>query len=90
MPNHVHVLLTPVTPFELRDVLKSIKGYTARRINVLLGRKGAVWQRDSYDHIVRDMNQLESFQRYIRGNPRKAGLRIGEYRLFEAEYVDRW
>jgi hypothetical protein len=46
MANHVHVLLLPlVAPSRL---LKSLKGYTAREANRLLGRTGEpFWQRES-------------------------------------------
>ena len=67
--------------------MQSIKSFTANEINVVLGSPGrAVWQKHSYDHIVRDQEQLWAFQRYIRRNPEKAGLRDGEFLLAEAEY----
>jgi len=86
MPNHVHVLMTPIPPFELEQVLGSIKGFSSKQINMELGRQGAFWQRESYDHIVRDAEQLEAFQRYIQNNPVKAKLSAGEYRYASAEY----
>ena len=53
MANHVHLLLLPsVSPSLL---LKSLKGATAREANRLLHRTGEqFWQRESYDHWVRD------------------------------------
>lgn len=86
MPNHVHVLMTPMDGFELEDVLRSIKGFSAKEINHALGKYGTLWQRESYDHIVRDERQLEAFQNYIRDNPAKAGLTEGDYRYASAEY----
>ena len=86
MPNHVHALLTPVQPFELADLLKSIKGFTALKINKQEGSSGNFWQRESYDHIVRTPEQLYAFQKYIRANPQKAKLRDGDYLLKEADY----
>jgi hypothetical protein len=86
MPNHVHALLTPMDGFELEDLLHSIKSYTAHQINRALGRVGRLWQRESYDHIVRDAEQLEAYQGYIAVNPGKAKLGIGEYILAHAEY----
>ena len=48
MPNHVHVLITPRVP--LRKLAKSLKGITAKRANVMLGRTGtSFWQGESYD-----------------------------------------
>lgn len=74
MPNHVHVLLRPLPGFELKDVLHSVKSFTANKINKQINSSGEFWQRQSYDHIVRDFEQLEAFQRYITQNPTKANL----------------
>ena len=86
MPNHVHVLMTPINGHELEDILKSIKGYSAKVINSALSSSGTFWQRESYDHIARDADQLEKFQTYIRNNPAKAVLKEGDYFLSEATY----
>jgi len=66
MPNHVHVLLTPLPVGEsqagkpdlryvpLARITQSLKGYTAREANRLLGRTGQpFWQDESYDHWAR-------------------------------------
>ncbi len=86
MPNHVHALLTPMDGFELEDILHSIKSYTANKINQVLNQRGHFWQRESYDHIVRDTEQLQAYQDYIAANPSKAKLSKGEYILSRAEY----
>ena len=88
MPNHVHALLTPMDGYELEDVLHSIKSYTANEINRTLDLVGPFWQRDSYDHIVRDIEQLQAYQEYIAANPSKAKLTAGEYILSRAEYQE--
>ncbi len=74
MPNHVHVLMTPMPGFELESILRSVKGFSARECNRALAGSGTFWQRESYDHIVRDLDQLERFQNYIGANPSKARL----------------
>src|SRR5439155_24843928 len=65
MPSHFHWVIAPTsaycdevaaqpdgrTPREL--IMKSVKGYTARRCNNILGRAGTFWQDESYDHCVR-------------------------------------
>ena len=86
MPNHVHVLLRPLLGFELEDILQSIKSFTANQINRLTGHEGTLWQRQSYDHVVRDSDQLAAFQRYIEANPKKAKLKPGEYLYSSATY----
>ena len=87
MPNHVHALLTPFPGHELEGILHSIKSFTAMALNRRMSRSGTLWQRDSYDHLVRDSVSLHRIQEYIRNNPAKAGLRPGTYRLSEADYV---
>ncbi len=86
MPNHVHALLTPLEGHELENILHSIKSYTAREIQNALKSSGQLWQKDTYDHIVRDPEQLQAYRDYITSNPRKANLRDGEYLLSQAEY----
>ena len=79
MPNHLHVLVTPAPDHALSDIVRSWKTFTARQINGLLGRAGAFWQAETYDHIVRSEEQLAHYRRYIADNPVKAKLREGEY-----------
>jgi type I restriction enzyme R subunit/putative DNA methylase len=73
MPNHVHVLLTPfITASKL---LQSVKGFSAREANKILGRTGEpFWQAESYDHWIRDDREFERICRYIEDNPVRAGL----------------
>lgn len=56
------------------DLFGSIKKYTARRANPLLGRSGAFWQDESYDHVIRDSPELERTISYVINNPVKAKL----------------
>ncbi len=72
MPNHVHLLATPVLP-TLRW-LGPLKGYIAHEANRILGTKGQrFWQDESYDHLVRD-GEFERIRSYIQNNPVKAGI----------------
>jgi REP element-mobilizing transposase RayT len=73
MANHVHALLLPKV--DGSKLMKSLKGYTAREANRLLGRTGIpFWQKESYDHWVRDEAEWKRIVRYIENNPVKAGL----------------
>lgn len=83
MPNHVHVLFSPLGEWKLEQLLHSWKSYTANEVNKLLGRKGELWQRDYYDRLVRDREHFERCVEYICLNPEKAGLREGEFLSFE-------
>jgi putative transposase len=87
MPNHVHLLIdtmnyTPETidnkgttnEYYLTDVLRLIKGSTSRKCNIFLEKNGKFWQAESYDHFVRDRNELQRIISYILQNPVKANL----------------
>jgi REP element-mobilizing transposase RayT len=87
MPDHVHLLLRPLRdpdgwPVPLVDILQSLKGATAHRINKLLNRSGPVWEEESFDHVLRSDESLKDKAEYIRQNPVRRGLvrRPEEYR----------
>ena len=74
MPNHAHlVVLLPDDAPPLLKTLQRLKSYTATQANKLLGRTGAFWQAESYDHVVRN-GELERILAYVVENPVKAGL----------------
>jgi putative transposase len=58
----------------LDAIMKSLKGYTAWESNRTLGRKGAFWEKESYDHVVRDEAEFYRIVNYVLANPVKAGL----------------
>lgn len=74
MPNHVHVLISPIAPSTLAVIAHSLKSFTAKEANRLLGRTGAFWQREYYDRAIRNLDHFHAAMAYIEGNPVKAGL----------------
>jgi len=73
MVNHVHILIYPKG--NLSRITKSIKNFSAREANAILGRTGQpFWQDESYDHWVRGPEEMEKIVRYIERNPVTAGL----------------
>ena len=75
MPNHVHLLVTPSVP--VSRLTHSLKRFTAREANRLLGLTGnPFWQDESYDRLVRDEAELQRITRYIEWNPVRAGLAV--------------
>jgi len=72
MPNHVHLLITPLV--EPARITQTLKRFTAREANKLLGLTGPFWQPESYDRLVRDRAEFEKTARYIQMNPVRAGL----------------
>ena len=75
MPNHVHVVVWPMPPNTLSEILHSWKSFTAHEINKLLpGKVVPFWQRESYDHLIRDDDDLRRCCQYTLMNPVNAGL----------------
>jgi type I restriction enzyme R subunit len=110
MPNHVHLLITPIgdevegnsfrssavdrnefrSTTELELILKSIKGASAVACNRLLHRTGALWQADSYDHIVRSLEQLFAYREYVARNPVLAHHKLPDQALYRADWMNAW
>ena len=78
MPDHVHLMLTPLADsngeISLPEILQAIKGASAHRINKYMGRKGRVWQEESFDRAVRNVENARGKINYMIGNPVRAGL----------------
>jgi putative transposase len=79
MPDHVHLLFTSRHdpegwPFSLPQIMKGLKGASARSINRGLRLVGAVWQDEFFDHILRSDESLHSKIEYIWQNPGRKGL----------------
>lgn len=81
MPNHVHLLLSPKSDSTLAAIAHSLKSYSAKEANRLLGRNGAFWQREYFDRAIRDVEHYRTEIEYIEANPIKARLctRIGDW-----------
>ncbi|MGA8273688.1 MAG: transposase [Candidatus Sulfotelmatobacter sp.] len=83
MPDHVHMIFTPLINqqameiYSLAEIRDAIKGTSAHRVNKMLGRKGRVWQAESFDHVVRSSENLDAKVAYLIENPVRAGL-VGE------------
>ncbi|GAB4548311.1 MAG: transposase [Anaerolineales bacterium] len=97
MPNHVHLLVERLlavdahhhgqsAKYPLTDTLRLLKGRTARACNLALKREGQFWQHESYDHFVRNDNELGRIIAYILNNPVKAGL-VKEWSEWKFSYI---
>ena len=74
MPNHVHVLARIFRRYTLASVLHSWKSFSAKGANQILSARGAFWQKEYYDHLIRDECEFERAIQYVVDNPVKAGL----------------
>ena len=56
----------------LPEIVRAFKTFSARRINELRGTPGIpVWQRNYYEHIIRNAASLERIRAYIEANPER-------------------
>lgn len=79
MPNHVHGILVldgtraghrPAPT--LADIVRGFKTFSAREINQMRRMSDSpVWQRNYYDHIIRNETALERIRCYIAENPQQ-------------------
>lgn len=79
MPDHVHMIFTPLkdeqgSTYGLSEIMRSIKGVSARSINKALGRAGPVWQHESFDRLLRSYESTMAKVEYICQNPVRKGL----------------
>ncbi|HLW02679.1 MAG TPA: transposase [Ktedonobacterales bacterium] len=74
MPNHVHVVVQPLAPYTLSEILHSWKSFTANRVQRLFGFQGAFWQREYYDHLIRNEGVFWRIIKYVKENPAKVNL----------------
>jgi putative transposase len=78
MPNHVHGVIFIASAGRgaasgaptLGMVIRAFKSISAIEINRLLGRAGQpLWQRNYYEHIIRNDESLNRIREYILSNP---------------------
>lgn len=81
MPNHVHWILSPKRTedmgkldSDLIRIVQGLKSFTSHEANRVLKRKGAFWEREYYDHLVRSSEEFARLIIYTVENPVKAGL----------------
>jgi len=74
MPNHVHIMLSPIGDHSVADIMHSIKSFTSHEANKLLKRTGHFWSKEYYDRYIRDARHFASTIAYIENNPVKARL----------------
>ena len=78
MPDHVHLIFTPLYDGDnlhsVAEIMQGIKGASAHKINHLLNRSGQVWQRESFDRVLRREESIHPKVGYMVQNPVRAGL----------------
>ena len=75
MPNHAHAVVWPMPGHVLSDILHSWKSFTSHEINQRLAAKvSPFWQSESYEHLIRDDEDLHRCCHYTLMNPVNARL----------------
>ena len=66
-------------PGSVSALMQNFKSTSTRRVNCVRCTSGTpLWQRDYYEHTVRDTADLDRIRRYIAENPVRWGRRRGE------------
>jgi REP element-mobilizing transposase RayT len=74
MPDHLHLVVTPTGEnASSLKYLQYFKGWCGRELR-LAGWQGDVWQKRSYDHLLRDDEDFQATAAYILANPVRKGL----------------
>ena len=80
MPDHVHMIFMPLINQQAKEIyspaeiMNAVKGASAHKVNKLLGRKGRLWQPESFDHVLRSSESLDAKIIYLLENPQRRGL----------------
>ena len=83
MPNHIHGIIAFVgaglalptgkgaasSARTLADVVRAFKSLSAIQVNRRLMRSGSLWQRNYYEHVARNEQELMAIREYIQANP---------------------
>jgi menaquinone-specific isochorismate synthase len=75
MPNHVHVVVRLLPGALLAAILKSWKQFSSKAANEVIGQRGRFWQREYYDHLIRNEQEFSRAIQYVLENPAKAALK---------------
>ncbi len=85
MPNHVHILLSPIGENSVVSIVSKLKRYSSRMIKQCVGTDGNVWQREMFDRMMRGEDDFAHKLAYIVNNPN--GLSEDSYSLYVADNV---
>ena len=80
MPNHCHGLIVidqakaadSMRPHRLSEIVRQFKTFSAKRINAYRDTPGIpVWQRNYYEHVIRNEADFNRITDYIANNPQR-------------------
>ena len=78
MPNHIHGVIELVnSDLDLSEVIRRYKTFTTRQYIIQVEKNNwqpffkKLWQRNYYEHIIRDEKSWIKIQEYIQNNPKR-------------------
>ncbi|HLZ14011.1 MAG TPA: transposase [Candidatus Acidoferrum sp.] len=74
MPDHLHLLLTPLESMSLEKAMQLIKGGSSFEIHKKRGQKMEIWQKGFHDWTIRDADDWRVKSEYVAMNPVRAHL----------------
>ena len=87
MPDHLHAIvaiqhsapqdetISPRAARSLASLVAGFKSAVTSRINTVREQRTQVWQRNYWEHIIRDERDLNNTRRYILENPQRWTIR---------------
>jgi putative transposase len=75
----------------LSEIIRALKTFSARRINELRQTPGAsIWQRNYFEHVIRDEESLNRIRQYIQNNPARWEFDPENREVQNPEPADAW
>ena len=98
MPNHIHGILVirskvakPDKRCSIPEIVRGYKTFSSRRINEIRGKPGEpTWQKNYWEHIIRNQDSFERIRNYIISNPLRWHLDIENPYREDEDSFDRW
>ncbi len=76
--NHVHLIVEADGPRSLANGIRALSIRLARRLNRMMGCRGAVFEDRYHTHVLRTPAEVRNALRYVRGNYASHAARRGE------------
>lgn len=74
MPDHAHIVLSPMSAKTVERSVQLIKGSFSYRVRKEIGYPEEVWRQSFHDHRTRDAEALRAAVEYTHQNPVRRGL----------------
>lgn len=96
MPNHIHGILIIKSESKnkgnsIPDIIRGFKTFSSRRINEIRKKSGIpVWQRNYWEHVIRNQDSFNRIHDYIMANPMRWHLDKENPDHYGIDDFDHW